>query len=610
VTTTDVKIAYKSLQTVGSLLLTNSDFRIFLSDLQNVGREVFKDSAFAISEAAENAAKQVEAKPLAEVDASKDGSAPPQQELLADVQDVSSALAEGANKVGKQTADSVQDHFSGEEKDVLINRVKKAVVKLRQRQDYSDSVSTIGLLIQRYASVYSRAADEVVKTAEENVDTNEELDRALKNAWLFATSFGEKQQWDELETRFQKVTEHRSTDPQFETLTTKVGNALQKLLTDPNFFDSANEQIKELRQEYEGTGDGNGSLSQDISRFLEQIGHTLQSVAGDKDISKLITTSLRLAQVLNPTDTNSNRELLQDSINIFVPALIQLIQYVPIPRIEVSAPEADILLENLIIEPGHTVNHSSFLPYRLKVETYNDLEIRKARLRTVSKVTSLVTVKIDGLSFRADEIGFWLRAHSGFFRLADQGIASMQLDERGMDIHIDVEIGQDRMERILTLKDVRVHIHKLKYQLSKSKFSWIAWLVKPLLQPIVRKVMEKQIASAVGDFFHTANRELLFARERLRATRISDPQDVRTFVKAVMTRMQGGGPDPDVYTRVGVEEPGKGVFKGVYAPGSVVKVWNEEAARAGELVDDYRQDGWRNDIFETQTASASGGILS
>jgi len=34
--------AYQSLQTVGSLLLTNSDFRIFLSDLSTVGREVFK----------------------------------------------------------------------------------------------------------------------------------------------------------------------------------------------------------------------------------------------------------------------------------------------------------------------------------------------------------------------------------------------------------------------------------------------------------------------------------------------------------------------------------------------------------------------------------------
>ncbi|KAG9988296.1 hypothetical protein KCU78_g20223, partial [Aureobasidium melanogenum] len=41
--------AYQSLQTVGSLLLTNSDFRIFLSDLNTVGREIFKDAAFSLS---------------------------------------------------------------------------------------------------------------------------------------------------------------------------------------------------------------------------------------------------------------------------------------------------------------------------------------------------------------------------------------------------------------------------------------------------------------------------------------------------------------------------------------------------------------------------------
>ena len=418
-------IAYKSIQTVGSLLLTNSDFRIFLSDLQNVGREVFKDSAFALSEAAADAGKKVDAQPLAEVDANKDGAAPPQQELIADVQDVSGALAESANKVGKQAKDSAMEHFSGQDKDVLINRLKKAVTKLRYRNDYSDSVSTIGLLIKRYAMVYSRAAEEVVKTAEDDVNTNEELDRAMKNIWHFITSFGEKQKWDELETRFKKVAEHREKDPQFETLMEKVGNGLQKLLTDPNFIENIDEKIKELRQEYEASSDDTNSLSHDINAFLQQLPDTFQSVTADKDISSLINSTFNFAQILNPADTNSNKELLQDGINIFVPALIQAIQYIPIPRLEVSAPEADILLENLVIEPGHTVNHSSFLPYRLKVETYNDLEIRKARLRTVSKVTSLVTIKLDGLSFRADEIGFWMRAHSGFFRLADQGIASM-----------------------------------------------------------------------------------------------------------------------------------------------------------------------------------------
>jgi hypothetical protein len=35
----------------------------------------------------------------------------------------------------------------------------------------------------------------------------------------------------------------------------------------------------------------------------------------------------------------------------------------------------------------------------------------------------------------------------------------------------------------------------------------------------------------------------------------------------------------------GANERGN-IFAGVYVPGSVVKLWNEEAARAGEVVDD------------------------
>jgi len=123
--------------------------------------------------------------------------------------------------------------------------------------------------------------------------------------------------------------------------------------------------------------------------------------------------------------------------------------------------------------------------------------------------------------------------------------------------------------------------------------------MKPLLRPIIRKTMEIQMAKAISDGIHAANRELLFARERLRATRISDPQDIRTFVKAIITRYQPEE-DPDVFTAVGVRPQGS-VFKGVYAPGSVVKLYEEEAARAGERVDDFQVEGWRNEIFDVQS---------
>jgi hypothetical protein len=156
------------------------------------------------------------------------------------------------------------------------------------------------------------------------------------------------------------------------------------------------------------------------------------------------------------------------------------------------------------------------------------------------------------------------------------------------------------MEQILTLRAVRVHIHKLNYTFRKSKFSIFGWLFKPLLRPIIRKVMERQMAKGIADGIHAANRELLFFRERLRATRISDPDDLKTFFKAVMTRLTPAE-DPDLYTRVGVAPQGKGVFAGKYAPGSVVKLWEEEGRRAEERIDDWDEGGWRNDVFDLHT---------
>ena len=528
-----------------------------------------------------------------------EGPPPTADDLGHQAADVSKIVGNGLVKTGQDALSSAKENISGDQKETLLNRLKQAVIKLRKRNDYSDSVSTIGILIKRYAQAYSRAADEAVSAAQNDVHTNPELDRAIKNFWSLVSSFGDKEQWHLLEQKVNNVMEHSQKDPEFESLMMDVGNSVQKLLTDPDFFESADKKIKELREKAKEV-DTESTLRKDVEEALTQMQKTFRSVSEDEDISKLISTSTRIFNILSPVHSTANKDLFDDFVHVFLPLLIQAIQYVPIPRLEVSVPEIDILLENLIIEPGRTINNSSFLPYKLRVETYNDLEIRKARFRTTSSVTSLVTVKVDGLSVRADEVGFWLRAHSGIFRLADEGIMSFQLDERGIDIALDVEIGQEKLEKILTLKAVRVHVHKLSYTLRKSKFSWLAWLIKPLLRPIVRKVMEKQLANAIADGIHAANRELLYARERLRATRISDPQDVRTFVKAIITRLTPEE-DPDVYTAVGVK-PSKGVFNGVYAPGSVVKLWEEEARRAGERVDDFSAKGWRNEIFDVQAA--------
>lgn len=601
---TDNVLAFESIRTVGSLLLTNSDFRIFLGDLGTIGRQVFADTAFSLSEVAEEAGKKLEpseqeSKTVKEPE-SDEGSPPTANDLGKGAADISKVVGNGLAKTGHDAFSSLQDNVSGDQKETLIYRLKKAVMKLRKRNDYSDSVSTLGLLIKRYARAYSRAVDETITTAQDDVNTNPAFDKAIKNFWSLISSFGDREQWQLLEQKVEKLMDHSQTDPGFENLMVDVGNSVQKLLTDPDFFESADKKIQELREKVKEMGT-ESNLRQDVDEALSQLQITFNSVLEDNDVSNLITTTTQIFKIISPLHATTNYDLVQDALHVFIPLLIQAVQYIPIPRLEISVPEIDLLLENLIIEPGRTINNTSFLPYKLRIETYNDLEIRKAHTQsTTTSTTSCVTVAVNGLSVRADEVGFWLRAHSGILRLADEGIASFQLDERGIDIALDVEIGKERLEKILTLKAVRVHVHKLSYSLRKSKFSWLAWIIKPLLRPIVRKVLEKQLATAIADGMHAANRELLFARERLRATRISDPQDIRTFVKAIITRLTPAE-DPDVYTAVGVT-PSKGVFKGVYAPGSVVKLYEDEARQAAERVDDAIVDGgWRNEIFNVQT---------
>jgi len=375
------------------------------------------------------------------------------------------------------------------------------------------------------------------------------------------------------------------------------------MLTDPDSLDSMDEKLEELKRKSTKIGSEAG-LREDIDAFLLQLQWTVRSVLNDEDVAKLIHASSQMLGVLSPSGDYVNSDLVQDSLNVFVPLLIQAVQTIPIPRVEISTPEIDLLLENIIITPGHTVNHSSFLPYKLGISTQNDIVVRKSYTSQVaSSVSTQVTFKLDGFSIKASEIGYWFRTHTGLLRFTDSGLASFALDEQGVDIHVDVAINQSSLDKVLELKAVRVHIHKLTYNLRSSTFSLIAWLFRPLLKPLIRKVLERQVALAIADTFRAANRELVFARERLRATRIADPKDMMTFFKAVAARLTPED-NPDVYSRVGVDAPGHGVFKGRYAPGSLVKLWAEEGRGADYAIEDAAEvvgrgrRSWRNDIFD------------
>ena len=622
--------ASQALKSIGGLALGNPEFRQFLGDVQVVGREILQDSAFATSTVAKETAKELgpAGKP-ANVDEEGDGQddnfaeAPTGQDLAQDAANAAATLGDGVAKVGQEASKSAEEHLTGGEREALIKRVQKAVVKLRERTDYSSSVGTLSTVIKNSFLAYLQvAAGGEESLLQQDVHVNEELKHAVGSFLSFLRSFGEFKEWDELEKRMKDLgNDQRSAREDVEKAVTQVAEAFQQLLTDPETYNDIEGKYSELRGKVRKSLSGT-HIGKDLDAVLDQVKKVLTSAARDEDVSKIFNASTKLLDVLFPQDSSKRHtktDLVNDFINHFAPSLIQAVQYIPIPRLEVSVPSVDLLLENLILEPGKTVANTSFLPTKLRIETRNDVEIKKARVsgRTISSTESTFTVKIHGLTLRAQGVGFWLRAHEGILRFADEGIVDLKLDERGMDIEMDVEVGragagapvEEQLQREIKLKAVRVRVHKLDYEIRKSKLRWVAWLVKPLLRPILRRAVSKQVAGSIAGFCAAANREVVFARERLRATRVAEPQDLWRFVKAVLARLQPEE-DPEVSVRVGVDAPGGGfysrsatgnVFEGVYAPGSLVKVWRkeEDERRVDEVREEVEgRDGWRDGIFD------------
>ncbi|KAI9374024.1 hypothetical protein BJX61DRAFT_348912 [Aspergillus egyptiacus] len=603
----NTKAAYDSLRTVGKLLLTNSDFRLFVEDLATLGREIFSDTAFSLSSASREIGEQL--KPSQEEQSAlsgpgaDEGQTPTDGELREEVSHVADVAKGGLARTGQDAKQSAKEHLTGKEQQTLIHRLKQAILKLRERRDYTDSVTTLARLLQHYAMIYAHAASDVASTAEEESEINEDLRQAIQKFWGLLQTLGDAKEWQALEERFADVLRHANSDPEFENLVSEIGSAMQEMMTNPDSLDSVPEKIEELKGKSKQLGTET-SLRKDVDNFLAQAKRALQTISQDESVSKLVGATRKLYKDAVNGYYDRRGNLPADMLQIFLPLVFRNIQYIPIPRLEISAPEVDLLIENLIIEPGRTVNYSSFLPYRMHVTTRNDIEIVKRHSkRTTTDLKTTFTVSVCGMNISAAEFGYWLRTHKLlFFYLKDQGIASFYLDRRGIDISMDIEVGRERLEQIFTLRGVRVRIHKLDYKVHRGKWRFLIWLTKPLLKHMIRRVLEKQIAEQIVQAACALNRELVFARERLRATRIANPQDLFTFVRAVLARLKPA-PNPDVDTRVGIDAPGSGVFKGVYAPGSLVKVWHDEAMQAHDSIEEGEETSglhrtWRNSIFD------------
>ncbi|EYE92753.1 uncharacterized protein EURHEDRAFT_379885 [Aspergillus ruber CBS 135680] len=525
----DSNNAVQGLKTLGTLLITNGEFRKILSDALIIIRDMASDA----SQSAANKLRPSEEQ-LSQVDQAAEENTwhekPDKEQLKAklkrnkgdreSVLSGPSASADGTSEVSKSTRRSTKERareYAGKGKEYLsekvpkerreqaIWRLKKMVMEVQGHADYQRAIETLLDLAEKYArhsqdlskqgtgSIKDVRGHNSVRTVETNL-------RVLLERFANSTSLDDF--FDSLETIYRDAEK----DPELKGWFKNVNTFVRKCLQEQGYV-----MEEDCNRDWNHLYDHGRYLLQDrykshttrvldeIKFFGEQYNEDSQNKAFGEAMNKLFLDLGRSSE----GKMAFKKHLLKDIGNVILPGIFEHVRYVPIPRIEVSDPMVDVVVENLVIESDNLMPNV--------LEFGSDNYFRWGRKQISSKRDNKLMISASGIQADLTDVSYYLKKKKGFPSVTDKGVMDILLGGEGFGFKIAASIAnkEDR-EHIVKVDKVSVDIHNMDIKLRKSKHKVLFKTFKPLLFKIVRPTLEKVLEQKIRESFITADN---FARD-------------------------------------------------------------------------------------------------
>jgi hypothetical protein len=194
------------------------------------------------------------------------------------------------------------------------------------------------------------------------------------------------------------------------------------------------------------------------------------------------------------TDANGKAtfkpHLIKDLTNVIIPAAFERARYVPIPRIEVSEPMVDAVVENLVIEGDNLFPNV--------VEFGNDNYFRLGRRQVSSKQEHKVMIAASGIQMDLRDVAYYVKKKQGFPSLTDKGVMDVFLGGEGFSFKLAARTADSKdRTHFVSVDKVNVSVKNLNIKIKQSNHKLLFALAKPLLlrvmKPVITKAIEKQI---------------------------------------------------------------------------------------------------------------------
>ncbi|EAW10686.1 uncharacterized protein ACLA_051580 [Aspergillus clavatus NRRL 1] len=524
-------------------------------------------------------------------------------------EDVAQESRGRAEEFKERTGTYLSEKMPKERREQAIWRLKKMVLEIQGHPEYQQAVGTLLSLAEKYGN-YARDTSQQGAGTVEQVQSNKKVRTMETNLRILVERFANSTSLDDLFESLDNIYREADRDPELRGWFKNVDTFLRKTLQEQGYI-----MQDDCDREWERLYDHGRYLLRD--RYKDHTDRILDEIKfiGDQFNQDPQNRAFRLAleRLFNDLgrDANGNvafkKHLAKDVRDVILPSIFENVRYVPVPRIEVSDPMVDMIVENLVIESDNLMPNV--------VEFSSDNYFRWGRKSISSKKDNKIMISVSGIQADLRDVSYYIKKKQGFPSLTDKGIMDIFLGNEGFGFKIAASTAhpEDR-QHFVKLDKVTVKIHDLNIRLKKSKHKILFALFKPMLLNIVRptleKVLEKQIRDAFvkGDAFaFDVHQEVMRAQQAAKQDPANAPNIYSRYMDTARAKMTQTRQKAEAVaqrdTRIKtVTTLHDSMFPDIKLPGGI----SSKATEYAELA--RKGDRWESPIFSIGSAAESKDI--
>ncbi|KAF6749272.1 hypothetical protein DFP72DRAFT_1142839 [Ephemerocybe angulata] len=432
-----------------------------------------------------------------------------------------------------------EEYFPEERRDQFIFRLKKVIIECQSHSDYQASMSWLLDVFEEYmkhgkkttsnipshlafaskdpstvpppAGIHSVGAPVGASTrmagapptgvmggveAHPAAASGHKLKTAMLELRTILERFASGVSLDVILDPLNLIIDDASRDPALRQYLTNVNAFIRRFLLEPGYIisDASTDEAKRLKEQGKVFYGEHGKYRAEFQGLWKGVETWGKAVANDELNNRLGADVARLTRDLF-FDASGERfqfkpALWKDVRAVILPELIQKVGYIPIPRIEYSDDQLDLVVENL------TLQGRNLLPNIIEVEAKN--YVKFSPYDAISG-DSDHTVKLHLAQIQADlrDVAFYFHKKTGLPHMRDQGLADILIGGNGISLTITLRKSRRDPASFFTVQDVKCKVQGLKFSVRDSKHDTLYKTLKPLMMGLVKKQIGKAVADGV-----------------------------------------------------------------------------------------------------------------